>query len=99
MAVTHQGHGKRPKAPVADVLDRWPCVHRRIDYWHHITSSFLTTQSAVPIDRQKFCGRLTSLDLGDLRLVELAASGATLLRALERTLAALGRISICCAWF
>ncbi len=83
MTATHSW----PTATVARQLQTYSTdgqpAHRRIDYWHHITSSFLTTQYAVPVDRQKFCGRLTSLDLGELRLVELAASGATVTRTRE----------------
>ncbi len=56
-------------------------AHLRMDYWHDITRSALTAQLAEPLDRQGFCGRMTSLDLGDLRLVELAASGSIVTRS------------------
>ena len=50
---------------------------QRIDYWNSITCQALTTQVADPFDRQSFCGRMTSLELGDMRFVEVASSGST----------------------
>jgi AraC-like DNA-binding protein len=50
---------------------------RRIDYWNDVTGSALTAQIARPVDRPSFCGRMTRLDIGDVRLVELNASGST----------------------
>lgn len=54
--------------------------HRRLGYWNDITSSTITAQVATPVDPQAFRGRMTCLDLGDVRLVELNASGSTVTR-------------------
>jgi AraC family transcriptional activator of tynA and feaB len=56
--------------------DRIP-AHKRLSYWHDITRSALTPQTTEPVDRSAFCGRMTCLDLGDIRVVELNASGST----------------------
>lgn len=50
---------------------------RRIEYWNAVTGAALTTHTADPVDPKAFCGRMTSLDLGDIRMVELNASGST----------------------
>lgn len=47
---------------------------RRIDYWHSVTGSVLAPQLASPLDRSRFCGRITTLDVGAVRMVELHAS-------------------------
>jgi AraC-like DNA-binding protein len=51
--------------------------HKRLSYWHDVTRSMLAPQVARPVDRSAFCGRMTCLDLGDIRVVELNASGST----------------------
>jgi AraC-like DNA-binding protein len=54
--------------------------HRRVDYWNDVTCSALTAQVADPVDRRAFCGRMTYLDVGEVRLLELNASGSTVTR-------------------
>jgi AraC-like DNA-binding protein len=53
---------------------------RRIDYWNEITTSALAAQIADPVDRHRFCGRMTYLDLDGVRFLELNASGSTVTR-------------------
>lgn len=55
-------------------------AHRRVEYWNDITSSALTAQVADPVDRHAFCGRMTYLDVGEVRMLELNASGSTVTR-------------------
>lgn len=59
---------------------------RRIEYWNEVTCSALTAQVADPVDRSAFCGRMTCLDLGEMRLVELNASGSTVTRTRAHTM-------------
>jgi AraC family transcriptional activator of tynA and feaB len=52
-----------------------PC--ERLPAWNHMTASVLAPQIAYPADQHTFCGRMTCLTLGELRLVELNASAST----------------------
>lgn len=51
-------------------------ARQRLAFWHHITQSALNPQTTEPVDRTPFSGRMSYLDLEDIRVVELSASGS-----------------------
>ncbi len=51
--------------------------HRRLDYWNDLTGSAFTPLVTDPVDRRAFIGRLTRMQVGDIRVSEARSEPAT----------------------
>jgi AraC-like DNA-binding protein len=56
---------------------------QRVDYWNAAACSALVAQCADPQDKTRFCGRMRSGDIGDIRAVELGSTAATIWHSKE----------------
>jgi len=60
--------------------------HRRLEYWNELTGSAFTPLVTDPIDRFAFVGRLTRMQIGDIRISE-ARSEPAIVRHLRQHVA------------
>jgi AraC-like DNA-binding protein len=52
-------------------------LHRRLEYWNDLTGNAFTPLVTDPLDRRAFVGRLTRIQVGDIRLAEARSEPAT----------------------
>src|SRR5205807_4598410 len=50
--------------------------YRRLEYWNDLAGRALTPLVTDPVDRRAFVGRLTSAQIGDIRLAEVHSEPA-----------------------